>query len=75
MQLMQDPGLKILLYRRGMSLAQLASLLDVNPGTVTRWAQRKPPPARALEIEKATRGEISRSDLRPDIWPVSENAA
>jgi DNA-binding transcriptional regulator YdaS (Cro superfamily) len=72
---MQDPGLKILLYRRGMSLAQLASLLHVNPGTVTRWAQRKTPPVRALEIEKATSGQISRSDLRPDIWPVSENAA
>jgi DNA-binding transcriptional regulator YdaS (Cro superfamily) len=30
-------------------------------------------PEWALKIEAATEGKISRSDLRPDLWPTKEN--
>jgi DNA-binding transcriptional regulator YdaS (Cro superfamily) len=69
MQRMEQRNLKVLLQRRGMNLASLADLLGVTRGTVTRWGQGRLPPERAIEIEKATDGSISRSDLRPDLWP------
>lgn len=49
------------------SRSQLARLLGVKPPTVTQWAKglRPVPPARALQIEKLTRGEVTRADLCP----------
>lgn len=49
------------------SKAQLAKLLGIKPPTVTQWAKglRPVPPARALQIERLTNGEVSRTDLCP----------
>lgn len=32
-------------------------------------------PRLAMGIDKATNGEISKSDLRPDLWPRDQGAA
>lgn len=58
--------LKKLLSERGLRLADLAERLNVDPGTATRWAQRRIPAHRVLAVEKATR--ISRKLLRPDLY-------
>lgn len=50
------------------SQAALAAHLGVEPPTVNQWftGKRPVPPARAIEIEKATKGAVSRHDLCPD---------
>lgn len=74
----------ILSYRKekGLSQAAFAALLTDagSPATqslVSQWEQGATtiPAERVVEIEKATGGEIRRSDLRPDLWSVQEAAA
>jgi DNA-binding transcriptional regulator YdaS (Cro superfamily) len=50
------------------SQAALAAQLGVEPPTVNQWTTgRRPVPApRAIEIEQATNGGVSRHDLCPD---------
>lgn len=57
------------LTKRG-ALAALAAALRVNKSTATRWIKRRIPAERVLEIERVT--GVSRSDLRPDLYPPSE---
>ena len=55
--------------------AALARLLGIKPQTVTQWrsGKRRIPASRCHAIEKATKGKVTRRDLRPDdfhlIWP------
>jgi DNA-binding transcriptional regulator YdaS (Cro superfamily) len=53
-----------------------AQAIGVTPMAISYWVQRKRnvTAERALEIEKATNGAVSRSDLRPDLWPSDEAA-
>jgi DNA-binding transcriptional regulator YdaS (Cro superfamily) len=53
-----------------------ASAIGVTPMAVSYWVQKKRnvTPERAIEIEKATNGAITRSELRPDLWPSNEAA-
>lgn len=52
---------------------ELARALGMSAGYLTQiatgWNGRKPSPELAMRIEAATAGAVSRSDLRPDIWP------
>jgi len=51
-------------------LAKLARLLGVSPSAVSKWARLGRIPAeRVLTIEQITLGEVSRHDLRPDLYP------
>ncbi len=53
------------------SQAELARRIGVQPMTVTQWKRRKNIPAdRVLAVEKATGGQVSRFEMRPDIYPV-----
>ncbi|HWH75058.1 MAG TPA: YdaS family helix-turn-helix protein [Methylibium sp.] len=46
-----------------------AKRLGVTQGMVGFWVRGKPPtPARAVQIERATQGAVTRQDLRPDDW-------
>lgn len=48
----------------------LAKILGVKPQAVQQWvASGKVPAGRVLKIEEATKGKVSRSSLRPDIYP------
>lgn len=69
---MSNSPLRPLLKEKGLRLADLAALTGVNKSTVTRWAQRKTPAERVLEIERVT--GVSRHELRPDIYPVDAEA-
>jgi DNA-binding transcriptional regulator YdaS (Cro superfamily) len=47
----------------------LASKLGTFPSVVGNWKLRKRAPAgRCVEIENATNGQVTRYDLRPDVF-------
>lgn len=52
--------------------AQLAKTLRVRPVMVSQWCKGKPVPVmRCVAIERATSGEVTRDELRPDVdWSV-----
>ena len=49
---------------------RLAVLVGVKPAFVSQWVtQRRPVPAeRCIAIEKAANGQVTRYDLRPDVF-------
>lgn len=49
---------------------QLAQKLGITPVLISQWAnrQRPVPPERCVEIERATTGQVTRRDLRPEDW-------
>jgi DNA-binding transcriptional regulator YdaS (Cro superfamily) len=52
------------------SQKSLADALGVTPATVNQWVSgsRPIPVERCPAIERATSGEVTRRDLRPDDW-------
>lgn len=52
--------------------AALARLIGVTPPTVQQWATgaRSVPIERCVAIERATKGAVTRKDLRPDDWAL-----
>lgn len=59
-------NLATLLKDKGKTLSDLARQLQVNKGTVTRWAQKTVPLTRVFQVEEKT--GISRHELRPDFF-------
>lgn len=51
----------------------LADVFGVKKQAVTKW-RRRVPAERVLGIEQATNGEVTRHELRPDLYPA-ETAA
>ncbi|MBX7200171.1 MAG: pyruvate, phosphate dikinase [Rhodospirillaceae bacterium] len=49
-------------------VAALARAINVTPQAVSQWD--RVPAERAIAVEKATDGKISRHDLRPDLYPA-----
>lgn len=49
---------------------ELATKLAITPVLINQWANAKRPipPERCVEIERATNGEVTRPELRPDDW-------
>lgn len=57
------------LKKSELSQAAFAKLVGVTQGRVSQWLDGESIPAeRCLVIEKATKGAVSRFDLRPDLW-------
>ncbi|MBE7564194.1 helix-turn-helix domain-containing protein [Acidithiobacillus sp. HP-6] len=55
------------------SQSSLARTLGVCPMAVSHWRRRGVPLARAIAIERATAGVVTRAELRPDIFgPLDE---
>lgn len=57
---------------------ELAEALGVHPSLVSQWANGRRPVAaiHAIPIETATGGQVTRHDLRPDVFgPAPEGQA
>lgn len=53
-----------------------ASALGITSPSISEWRKRKVPPARCAQIEHLTGGEVTKEELRPDLWtPKSQKAA
>lgn len=53
----------------------LARLLEITPQAVQRWcATGTVPSERVLDIERAINGQVSRHELRPDLYPIEQAA-
>lgn len=52
------------------SQTALAAVLGVSKGAVSQWKDedRRVPAAHCVSIERATKGTVTRRDLRPDDW-------
>ncbi len=60
------------------SQSALARELKIKPQAVQQWVHRRRVPVeRAIQIERATNGRVTRYELRPDIFgePPEETAA
>lgn len=49
-------------------LSKLATAVGESPQTVSNWRRRGVPIAHCAAIELATKGKVTRRDLRPDDW-------
>ena len=57
------------LAKRGLTQKQFASILDVTQGCIAQWVGgKKVSIKRAEQIEKKTKGAITREELRPDLY-------
>jgi pyruvate,orthophosphate dikinase len=68
---MRDDALERAITQVG-GVAALARAINVTPQAVSQWD--RVPAERALAVEKATDGEISRHALRPDLYPATATA-
>lgn len=57
----------------GISLTALARAFGVNKTTIMRWEDGRVPAERVLDVERVT--GIPRHELRPDLYPLSTQAA
>lgn len=58
--------------------AALARFISENFDPITVQAicdWKRCPPLRVLQVERAAKGEVTRHDLRPDLYPRQERAA
>lgn len=63
--------LKTYLKSHKITQMQLAEMLGMcSQSAIAQWFQKNRVPAeRVLQIEKATKGAVTRQDLRPDLYP------
>lgn len=59
-------------YLENNPRAELASAIGVSLGMISQWVNKTRPVSteRCVSIEKATNGQVTRKDLRPDDWAV-----
>lgn len=50
----------------------LARLLGVKQQHVYYWLKKSVPARRVLAIERATEGQVTRHELRPDLYPIDK---
>lgn len=56
------------------SVDELCRRLSVSRQALHQWKTRRVPAERVLDVERATGGQVSRHELRPDIYPPAEAA-
>ena len=49
-------------------LSALAKKLDADPQVVSNWRKRGVPPNRCADVEAAVSGQVTRYQLRPDVF-------
>lgn len=69
-------NLQTYLEKHGLSQEQFAKQIGVTQGAVWQWlnGETRITAERAVEIERATKSEVSRHDLRPDLFPKAHAA-
>lgn len=50
----------------------LAIRLDRTQGAVSQWLRKRVPAELVLQIERATDGQVTRQELRPDLYPAEK---
>jgi DNA-binding transcriptional regulator YdaS (Cro superfamily) len=53
----------------------LADALGIRSPSISEWRQRGVPAGRCVAIERATQGLVTRKELRPDLFDVTEELA
>lgn len=54
-------------------ISSLASICEVSPPAVFKWIEKNRAPAdRCIQIEKATKGQVTRYQLRPDVFGIKK---
>ena len=58
-------------YLQGTTHRDLAARVEVHPSLVSQWVtgRVRVTAEKAIAIETATNGAVTRSELRPDLWP------
>jgi DNA-binding transcriptional regulator YdaS (Cro superfamily) len=69
---MKDPALSKAIIAAG-GVNSLAKKLGISSQAVSQWETA--PAERVIAIERATNSQVTRSQLRPDLYPESELAA
>jgi len=64
---MRDTALERAINAAG-GTAALARTINVTPQAISQWD--RVPAERVIAVENATNGDVTRSDLRPDLYPV-----
>lgn len=54
-------------------VSALATALGIAPPAVSQW--KRCPPLRVIEVEALTGGAVTRSELRPDLYPAEKKSA
>lgn len=65
----QNPAVKRAVEIFGSQTA-LAQRLGVGQNVISYWLNeaKQVPPKRAVQLEAVTNGEVTRKELRPDLW-------
>lgn len=69
---MRDTALEKAITEAG-GTASLARTINVTPQAISQW--ERVPAERVIAVEEATGGKVTRSDLRPDLYPGGAEAA
>jgi len=69
---MRDQALELAITEAG-GTAALARAINVTPQAISQWD--RVPAERALAVEQATGGKVSRHQLRPDLYPAENGSA
>jgi len=47
----------------------------VTQGAISQWLKKSVPASRVLQLERVSRGQMKRYELRPDLYPPEEVVA
>jgi len=69
-------------YLTHTTQAELANAINrdgaigtVTQGAISQWLKKGVPATRVLQLERISQGQMSRHELRPDIYPPEEVVA
>lgn len=68
----RDPGVAAAI-EAAEGVGKLAALLGIKSASVSEWS--RVPAERVLDIERLTRGAVNRHQMRPDLYPIEQEAA
>lgn len=57
------------------AINQDGAIGSVTQGAVSQWLKKGVPASRVLQLERVSQGQMSRYELRPDLYPQEEVVA